>query len=172
MGLLRIVLQRSAADWLIVVATWLVIVCATTLVAIGVVYGDAVALTGLQRILADEPPSATSVVVELRTGPDELSTVEEAVGQQVRRVIARTGGELVEVARSESYTLPDQPSGDVTELAVFGSYAAIEEHARLADGIWPEAGHEPMEIAPSAAAPRAGPPRGAARSRPGRRTGW
>ena len=30
---LRVVLQRSFADWLIVAATWLVIVCATTLLA-------------------------------------------------------------------------------------------------------------------------------------------
>ncbi len=39
---LRVVLQRSLADWLIVVTTWLVIVCATTLLAIGVLYGDGV----------------------------------------------------------------------------------------------------------------------------------
>ena len=46
----RMVLQRSLADWLIVAATWLVVLCAATLVAIGVLYGDAVALTGLRRI--------------------------------------------------------------------------------------------------------------------------
>lgn len=39
---LRVVPQRSLADWLIVAATWLVIVCATTLLAIGVLYGDGV----------------------------------------------------------------------------------------------------------------------------------
>ena len=37
---LRVVLQRSVADWLIVLATWLVIVCATTLLAIGRVLSE------------------------------------------------------------------------------------------------------------------------------------
>ena len=60
MAPLRVVVQRSFADWLIVAATWLVILCATTLVAIGVLYGDAVALTGLRQVLADQPPVTTA----------------------------------------------------------------------------------------------------------------
>src|SRR5687768_17998748 len=72
---LRVVLQRSFADWLIVAATWLVIVCATTLVAVGILYGDAVALTGLQQVIRESPPTATTVAVELRAAPDELGEV-------------------------------------------------------------------------------------------------
>ena len=75
MAPVRVVLQRSYADWLIVAATWLVILCATALVAIGVMYGDAVAKTGLDRILADQPGTATSVVVQIRAPGDELADV-------------------------------------------------------------------------------------------------
>src|SRR5690348_2845306 len=103
MGPLRIVLQRSVADWLIVVATWLVIVCATALVAIGVLYGDAVALTGLRRIIADAPPTSTSVVVEMRAADDELQAVSETVETQVGRILRWTGGELITIEQSESY---------------------------------------------------------------------
>lgn len=152
MAPLRVVLQRSFADWLIVVATWLVIVCATTLVAIGVLYGDAVALTGLQRILADEPPTSTSVVVEMRAPADELADVQSAIEAQVGRVLRWTGGELVSIETSESYALPDQPADGPTNLAVFGSYAAIEDHARLTAGEWPTAGEAPLQAALSAAA--------------------
>ncbi len=69
----RFVLQRSIADLLIVLATWLVIACATTLLAIGVLYGDAVALSGLRQTLAAEPNTATSIDVMMRVEPDELA---------------------------------------------------------------------------------------------------
>jgi len=148
---LRIVLQRSFADWLIVVATWLVIVCATTLVAIGVLYGDAVALTGLQRIVADQPVTATSVVVQMRASVDELAEVQPTIEAQAGRVLRWTGGELIAIERSESWALPDQASDGSTSLAVFGSYAAIEDHADLLDGSWPDPGADPMEVAVSSA---------------------
>ncbi|HEX7224803.1 MAG TPA: FtsX-like permease family protein, partial [Candidatus Limnocylindria bacterium] len=152
MGPLRIVLQRSVADWLIVVATWLVIVCATALVAIGVLYGDAVALTGLRRILADQPPTATSVVVEMRAADDELEAVAATVETQVDRILRWTGGELITIEQSESYALPEQASDDTTDLVVFGSYAAIENHAQLLEGTWPGGGAQDIETAVSRAA--------------------
>src|SRR3990170_4009381 len=114
MGPLRVVLQRSFADWLIVAATWLVIVCAATLVAIGVLYGDAVALTGLRRIIADQPSTATSVVIETRVAVDELQPVESAIELQAGRVLRWTGGELISIGTSETYALPDQPDPEVT----------------------------------------------------------
>ena len=99
---LRVVLQRSFADWLIVAATWLVILCAATLVAIGVMYGDAVALTGLRRIIADQPGTATSITVQIRASSEELPQVEPKIERQIGRILGWTGGELVSVARSES----------------------------------------------------------------------
>jgi FtsX-like permease family len=152
MAPLRIVLQRSFADWLIVTATWLVVLCAMTLVAIGVLYGDAVALTGLQRIIADQPPGATTVVVEMRASPDEIVEVSEAVDRQAGRILSWTDGELVTIAESESHALPEQELEDRTGLAVFGAYEALDRHAELDDGAWPRRAAEPMEVALSRAA--------------------
>jgi hypothetical protein len=152
---MRVVLQRSASDWLIVLATWLVIVCATTLVAIGVLYGDAVALTGLRQAIADRPATATAVTVQLRTSAADLGEVEPILDQQLGRVLAWTGGELVTVLRSESYALPDQPSTDRTDLAIFGAYEGIERHAELTDGAWHRPGVEPMEVSLSRSAAEA-----------------
>ncbi len=144
---LRVVLQRSLADWLIVAATWLVILCATTLVAIGVLYGDAVALTGLRRILADEPGTATSISVQIRASADEVAEVEPKIERQVGRILGWTGGELITIARSETYALPEQASDETTSLVVFGAYEGLERHATLVDGAWPDAGAEPMAVA-------------------------
>ena len=146
---IRVVLQRSFADWLIVAATWLVILCAATLVAVGVLYGDAVALTGLRRLIAEQPPTATSVVVEMRAPADELEAAETAIEAQAGRILRATGGELISIAQSETYALPEQPSADVTSLATFASYVAIDDHASLVDGAWPAAGADPMQTAVS-----------------------
>ena len=147
---LRVVWQRSFADWLIVAAVWLVIVCATTLVAVGVLYGDAVALTGLHRILADEPGTSTSISVQIRASADELPEVEPKLERQIGRILGWTGGELITVARSETYELPGgEDSEEVTSLVIFGAYEGIEEHATLLDGAWPDEGEEPMAVAVS-----------------------
>src|SRR5688500_9876631 len=148
---LRVVLQRSFADWLIVAATWLVIVCATTLVAIGILYGDAVALTGLQQVIRESPPTATTVTVELRAAPDELGEVEPKVERQIGRILGWTGGELITVTQSETYALPEQRSDEQTDLALFGSYENLDRHATLRDGTFAEAGQEPMQTAVSVA---------------------
>ena len=146
---LRVVVQRSLADWLIVAATWLVVLLATSLVAVGVLYGDAVALTGLRRILADAAPTDTSIVVELRWSPDDLETLQRATDRQVGRILGWTGGELDTVAHGDSFALPDAPATELTDLAELASYEKIDRHATLADGSWPTAGQEPMQTAVS-----------------------
>ena len=159
---LRVVLQRSLADWLIVAATWLVIVCATTLLAIGVLYGDAVALSGLRETLAAEPAAATSIDVQMRVEPDELGTVDEAVSRQSRRILGWTGGELARTIRSGSYDLSGAiADASETDVAIFEAADRLVEHATLVEGAWPASGAEPLEAAVSTRCRRG--------ARPGRR---
>ena len=150
---LRVVLQRSLADWLIVAATWLVILCATTLLAIGVLYGDAVALSGLRQLLAAQPATATSVDVHMRVDPAELTMVDEVVSRQSRRILGWTDGELARTIHSGSFDLDSSTStASETDLGVFGVVDGLEAHARIVDGAWPAAGAEPLEVALSRAA--------------------
>jgi FtsX-like permease family protein len=150
---LRVVLQRSVADWLIVVATWLVIVCATTLLAIGVLYGDAVALSGLRQTLAAEPATATSIDVQMRVEPAELASADEAVTRQSRRILGWTDGELARTIRSGSYDL-DGAVADTseTDVAIFAAADRLVEHATMVDGAWPDSGAEPLQAAISTGA--------------------
>ncbi len=150
---LRVVLQRSVADWLIVLATWLVIVCATTLLAIGVLYGDAVALSGLRQTLAAAPAAATSIDVQMRVEPGELAAVDEAVVRESRRILGWTDGELARTIRSGSYDL-DGAVADVSEsdVAVFAASDRLVEHAAIVEGAWPASGAERLEAAVSTGA--------------------
>lgn len=153
MAPLRIVTQRSLADWLLVAATWLIILCATTLLAIGVLYGDAVALSGLHQRLADEPAEATSVEVDMRTDPAELAAVDEVVTTQSGRILGWAEGEVSLRVRAGTFDLPGGIAGiGEGDLAVIGSLEHLERHAALRDGAWPAPGRSPIEASLSALA--------------------
>jgi hypothetical protein len=150
---LRVVLHRSLADWLIVAAVWLVIVCATTLLAIGALYGDAVVLSGLRRVIAAQPASATSIVVDMRVEPEELATVDEVISGQVGRILAWTDGELARVVRSGTFDLGSAVSGaSEADLTIFAAVGELERHATIVEGEWPSAGGDPLAAAISTAA--------------------
>jgi hypothetical protein len=148
---LRVVLKRSYADWVLVAETWLVIMCAATLVAVGVIYGDAVATTGPRAALADARATDTSVFVQSRAPRDDVGALSEAVDRQAGRILGWTGGELVEIVRSETYGLPDDDGDELTDLAIIAVHEGLDRHATLRSGAWPSAGGEPMEVALSVA---------------------
>ena len=102
-GLPGAVVQRSLADWPVVLAAWLLLVCATTLLATGVVYGDAVASGGLHRV---DPRRAarhrgrwTSPCHRSRPAIDGL---DDAIRPELVAAMAATGGEVARVVRVRS----------------------------------------------------------------------
>ena len=96
-------MQRSLADWPVVLAALLLLICATTLLATGVVYGDAVAAGGLHRALLDEPASGRSVVVSLSADPAHLSDVDAVVRPALADAMATTGGDILRAVRTGSF---------------------------------------------------------------------
>ncbi len=145
MAPLRVVMQRSLADWLLVAATWLVILCAVTLLAIGVLYGDAVALSGLRERLAADP-AATTIDVQMRVEPADLARVDEVVTRQSRRVLGWAGGAVVRTMHSGSVDLGGEVSGvAANDLGVVGALDQLSEHAQLLRGAWPDPGATPVE---------------------------
>ena len=149
---LRVVLQQSVADWLIVLATWLVIVCATTLLAIGVLYGDAVALSGLRQTLAAAPAAATSIDVQMRVEPGELAAVDEAVvGEATPSSLTI---QFARTIRSGSYDPGRRRRGHVRErcggVRCLQSPGGARGHRGGVAG--PACGAEPLEAAVSTGA--------------------
>ena len=150
---LRVVLHRSFADWLIVAATWLVIVCATTLLAIGVLYGDAVALSGLRQAIAAEPVTDDQRGGRHARRPDELAEVDEVIGHQAGRILGWTDGELARSsAPAPTTSLARFPMSPRPTSTVFAAADRLERHATVVEGTWPASGAEPLEVAISTAA--------------------
>lgn len=136
----RLVLKRAASDRLIVAAAFLTVLLAAALLAAGPIYSDAVALSGLERTLADAPARDSGLEVSGRIPLDEASGTGSRVEQGIRDVL---GGEDVSVFRSgmsDSYSLPGTVGGNPKALAVFGFYDGLPEHATLVSGDWPAGG--------------------------------
>jgi hypothetical protein len=151
-GLAGAVVQRSLADWPVVLAALLLLICATTLLATGVVYGDAVAGGGLHRALLEEPASGRSVVVSLSADPAHLSDVDSVVRPALADAMATTGGDILRAVRAGSFANAATPADQVTDLATLESLDGIETQATLVDGSWPQAGGTPLQATTSDAA--------------------
>ena len=134
----RISLRRSRADWPIVLAAGLICLLAATLLAAGSIYAE----RGLDR---RPPPRAAMTPRPMRpTSPSRFEHSPPTRTRPTRRSPRRSGrrlGRSVErspgIARSESFALPDQPAGEVRDLAVLGYAEGLADHATLVDGAWP-----------------------------------
>src|SRR6266567_202190 len=134
----HVVLRRTRADWLVLAAASLVVFLAVTLLAAGVIYGDAVALSGLHRALGDAPVGQADLQVSV-AGVDHETERSNAVGHTVRDLFGSLDPAVVAFGRSGSFALPGQVPTAVSELAVFDFADGIEKHATLVQGAWPQA---------------------------------
>jgi hypothetical protein len=153
-GLAGAVVQRSLADGPVVLAAWLLLVFATTLLATGVVYGDAVASGGLRRALLAAPPQGRAIDVTLAADPDAIDGLDRSIRPEIQRAMATAGGDVVRVVRSGSFADRATPAGAVQDLTLFESFEGIEDRATLASGAWPQAGGDPVEATLSDVAAR------------------
>jgi hypothetical protein len=147
----RIVVNRSLADWLILSAALVTVLIATTLLAAGPIYADAVTLSGVHRTLADSPIPDVNLMVSVRTNQDRIAGHEQLVLSEVGTTLQATGGQIFRRGQSESYALPFHDDEDrIRNLAVFTFFDALDERITLTDGRWPEDGSEPYETMLSA----------------------
>src|SRR4051812_41663176 len=135
-GLWRAVLHRSRADWPVVLAASLLLVCATTLLAAGALYGDVVALGGLRRAVLDASAAQRTVLVRSTTPVAQLAAVDHTVRGAITDALGSGTGEIGLVAQTGSYTPSAATgsgggSGDAADLTRLGAYPAIADHAAL-----------------------------------------
>ena len=148
-------LRRSRADWPVVLASWVLLTCALSLLAAGTLYTDAVTLAGLHRELRESPAADRAVIVRTKILPDRLADADAAVVPQLQGVLGQTGGSVVRVLQSSPYADAAADPATVDELTVFAAYEGIEDHARLVDGSLARSRATPVETAISTARGRA-----------------
>ncbi len=148
-AILRLVLARIRADWVVTAAAALVILVATTLLSSGLIYADAVTLQGLRRSLADAPTRQTNIQASTRMTPAQVAAADPRIRKAVSSSMPVPTA-IALIAESDSFALPQQPADAVHNLAVFGDYQGIEAHASLVEGAWPRArttSGGPLEVA-------------------------
>jgi FtsX-like permease family len=137
-AMVQISLRRSRADWPIVASAGLICVLAATLLAAGSIYAGAVSIAGLQRVLGDAPATEANIAVSTRLTAGDEAAADAIVTAELGRAFEATGGTILRSARSGTFALPDQPTGEVRELAVLGYAEGIADHVTLTAGLWPD----------------------------------
>jgi len=137
LGAWRLVLRRARHDLLVVAAAFLTILLATTLLASGPIYAEAVAASGLQRTLEDAPVRDATVAVSGQLAPGEYEALDGEVIRAVEEVFGAAGVDVHRSSLSGSFALPGGGGIPDDALTVFGSFDGIEDHTELLAGEWP-----------------------------------
>jgi hypothetical protein len=136
-AMLRTSLRRSRADWPIVASAGLICVLAATLLAAGSIFAGAVSIAGLHRVLVDAPPDAANIAVSSWVSSGDADAADTTVTAALERTLGPIGGRIDRLVMSESFALPEQPAGDVRELAVLAYAEGLADHTTIVAGAWP-----------------------------------
>lgn len=148
---LTVLVKRAAHDWLMLSAAVVTVLMATTLLAAGPIYADAVSVGSLQRALDQADPREANVAVSIRRPVTEFDTLAEVAAKELGKTVDSVGGSVVTVVEGDPQEIV--PSrGDLVDLAVFRSMEGIEGQATLSAGRWPADGTEIEAAIPSNAA--------------------
>jgi hypothetical protein len=154
-GLARLAARRLRADLPFMLAAWLVLSAATTLMAAAFQYSDAVAIGGLRRAVLDAVPGDRGVAVQTSAGPSQVTPFDVAVSGVLTKAFGPVAP-IVLAARSTSLAPLGLASDQAARhLTLLGGYADLEAHARLTAGSWPVAGRNPVQATLSTGAAQA-----------------
>ena len=134
---LRAVVKRALADRLMLATAGFVVVLATTLLAAGPIYADAVSLGGLQRTLELTPVDEANVEVAVSVNPADVLIIEDTSDAELARTFSPFDHDAKKLLISDSFQLPGEPGAEIG-LAVFRHIEGIEEHAEIVAGRWPQ----------------------------------
>ncbi len=142
-------LIRLRADWPVVAAAWVLLLCATTLLTAGTLYGDAVALGGVRDAVAAAPALDRAIVVRSSALIDDAAALDGPIRSRLDAITGPSGGTVDAIVRADPF-VPAADGDAGSRLLVIASYEGIERHATLIDGRWPDeaapAGPSPVTV--------------------------
>ncbi|CAN5646175.1 ABC transporter permease [soil metagenome] len=152
LGLWRPVAGRARSDWQFLLAIWLLIVSATTLLTAGALYAETVEAGGLRRALAEAPAESRGASVRTLASGGELVDLDLPIRTELEAAFGPAGVKVARIVRSATLQLIGPATGEAPRLTSLGAYEGLADHSRLVQGRWPEAGQQPIEAALSARA--------------------
>ncbi len=146
LGLWRLAGGRIRADWRFLGGVWVLLSCATTLLASGVIYGDAVALGSLRAAIRAAPSAAQGVLVESGLTPAQVGTGTGPIESALRGALGGPGGSVTLELRSSSLVRIGSSGSDASQgLTMVDGVDDIASRAQLVDGRWATPGQQPLE---------------------------
>ncbi len=121
-------------------AAWALLVCATTLLTAGTLYGDTVALGGIRAAIDAAPAADRSIVVKTAALAANVEGLDGPIRTELRRLIERSGGEIAEIVRAEPFAAASADPASATTLIDIAGFKGIDRHAALTEGRWPVPG--------------------------------
>lgn len=148
-GLWRLASGRIRDDWRFLIGVWFLLACATSLLASGVVYGDAVAVGSLRSSIRAAPPAEQTILVQSVVSPDRITAADKPVRDGLDAVLGGVGGSVgLELRSGALFRVGEQaPAEGPRTLTVLESVDDLARHATLSSGRWPTAGRAPLEAA-------------------------
>lgn len=146
LGLWRLAGGRIRADWRFLGGVWVLLSCATTLLASGVIYGDAVALGSLRAAIRAAPSAAQGVLVESGLTPAQVGTGTGPIESALRGALGGPGGSVTLELRSSSLVRIGSSGSNASQgLTMVDGVDDIASRAHLVGGRWATPGQQPLE---------------------------
>lgn len=137
-------------------AIWLLLASATTLLTAGALYADTVESGSLRGAIRLAPPAQQGVLVRIAGTTQDAGPFDAVVRRALAGAFGASGGEIDAAARSESLAPVGPPSADLAQhLTVLAADEGLQLHATLVSGSWAQTGHQPVEATLSEGAARA-----------------
>jgi hypothetical protein len=151
----------------VLLAAFLVLLVSVSLIAAGVIYGDAVASGGVRRALLGSAPTAQAMLATSVAGAADVSRVDAIVRAELEAAMEPVGGSVSLLVGSGPWVVAGSlpPEEDDEEALVGGPseappvplvrVAALDDlaaHATLVEGSWPVAGAAPLQASLSTGA--------------------
>lgn len=142
--------SRISSQRLVLVAAFVTILIATTVLTGLAVYLRAATTAAVQETLAAQPSTETGVTLDTTvTDADGLKSVDEAVRAGFDATFAAVPHETtLRLETDTTYTLPLTSPDGIDTLTTFVWREDLRDHATLVSGTWPEPGAagEPVDV--------------------------
>lgn len=137
-------------------AVWLLLASATTLLTAGVMYADTVESGSLRGAIKQAPPAKQGVLVTIAGTARDAGPFDAIVRRALIGAFGTAGGAIEAATRSGSLAPigPASPEA-AAHLTVLAADAGMQGHATLVEGAWAQPGHQPVQATLSETAARA-----------------